>query len=226
MGIAVGFAGKIYKGGVPTAMAAEASTQVGTTKTYQINNAAKRVFDPQTAVVVKVAGVAVALSNIALINNMSGTVTFIPTFTPASAPTFDGKYIPFGEIAQVKSWEGDPKLNTADATQAGSSNSGGFAQSQPTTFDWEGKLAVYGRLADQGFDVLFNGKTPLLVELDADGTGQSLSRAWVLITQPATPVKPKEIISTQMSFKLFDQSSYATANNGVISNAAFDIGTT
>lgn len=226
MGIAVGTSGKLSMGGAPTALSAEPTTQVGATKTYQITNAAKRVLDPQTQAVVKVSGVAVASANIKSINAMAGEVTFVDSYTPAASPTFDGKYVPRAEVAQVRGFEGDPKLETADVTQVGSSNPSRYEQSLPTVMSWDGKAEVLGSLTDRGLQAYVTGRAPLLLELDPDGSGASVTRAWVLITQAADPVKAKDVEGVQMDFKLYDQSTAATALNGVVTNAAFDFATT
>jgi hypothetical protein len=222
--IVVGYAGKLSLGGAPVNPgAAEATTQVGGTKEYQITNAVRRVLDPNTAIVIKDGVSTVSPANYT-INLMKGSVTFVSTYTVGGAVTFASgyKYIPRAAIAKVSNFEGAPVLNTADATMIGANNPNGYEQRLPTTLDFSGSFTIFNFLADQSLQTYVTNKTPMLLELDFDGTGSGVTRAWVIITACNSNIKPKELNNAECSFTLYDQSLAANALNGTICNAAFD----
>ncbi|MEB3088243.1 hypothetical protein VJJ19_07375, partial [Parvimonas sp. D4] len=96
-----GYSITVKETGTSTAMANEAATLISG-KSYQIANAAKRIIDYNVAVVVMDGGTNVT-AQLQSIDYLSGTVVFIPTFTPAGAITVSGSYLPLVNIANGKS---------------------------------------------------------------------------------------------------------------------------
>jgi len=211
MSIPIGYQGKLSEGGVPTTLTDEATTQVGTSKTYQITNAAKRVLDPATAIVVKENGAASSAANIVNVNALTGEVTFIAAHSPAAPVTLSGKYVPVAAVASVAEVSSNPKLNTADS---GLINSSGMEMRAPTTMDWDGDFKLLEVLSEQGFGDLLTGRTPVLLEVDHDGTGAAVTRGWALLTGGGGGIKQKEIVSSDVKFTLYDQSRKASALSG------------
>jgi len=110
-----GYLSTIYKPGTPTTMTAEATTLVSG-KTYRITDKAKRVIDPATAVVVDDTGSPVAASDILDIDYLFGKVTFVGSYTPSGAITFDADYLPLAAIACARSFTFGASADIADDT--------------------------------------------------------------------------------------------------------------
>lgn len=177
---------KTYLGGTPTTFSAEATTNTSG-KTYQITNAAKRVLDPATAVVVKDNGVAVPAADIASLNYLNGSVTFTSGYTPTTPITFDsGKYVPLELISTsliVNEFEVDMKMTLASSTAQGDTVKRGV----PTIL----AVTMNAKLISQPSDVYDGGTATLegdilsttaptakLVEFDPDGAGVAVFRGW------------------------------------------------
>src|SRR5690606_14139279 len=77
-----------------TAMTDDATTQIGSTKSYQITNTAKRVIDPDVAVVVEDGGTPVDADDIESIDYTGGTVTFVGGYTVSGSVTMTANYLP------------------------------------------------------------------------------------------------------------------------------------
>lgn len=105
----------IKKGGTPTTMTAEACTQVGSTKTYFITNAVKRVISYLDALTVLDGGVD-HTADVLSIDYLTGQVTFKSAYTPGGAITVTGKYIPLVVIAKAKSFTLSQTQTTIDNT--------------------------------------------------------------------------------------------------------------
>src|SRR4051812_21765948 len=86
--------------GAPVAFAGEATTDSGDHQTYQITNAAKRVWDRATTLVVKVAAVVTVESY--TFNRLTGKVTFATVNAGRGAVTLDGAYLPLSVAIGAK----------------------------------------------------------------------------------------------------------------------------
>lgn len=208
----VAYKSKLSIGGTSTAMTAQACAQVGSTKTWQISNASKRVVDPSVARTWKDGGVAISASNIESENLLFGTVTFISSFTPGGAVTVDANYIPTAALAQVKSMTLEESADLADTTTI---NSAGYHMRTPTLLDAKGELQLFSDLQD---DVdpsgttttlysLMTTRTPVLLELDEKGTGVEVFRAWVLIGDEKVGFDPKDVTQGSLSWQATDRGS-------------------
>lgn len=101
-GIFKGFAGyevKLLMTGTPTTFTNETATQIGSSQSYQINNAAMEIFDRLTTVAVKDNAVAVDAANIESIDYLFGIVTFASGYSVTGPVTISGKYLPKTAIA-------------------------------------------------------------------------------------------------------------------------------
>ena len=75
-----------------TAMTGEATTQIGSTKSYQINNATKRLID-ETVEMVVYDGETDVTDEVESVDFMFGIVTFDSEYTVVGAVTVDGAYL-------------------------------------------------------------------------------------------------------------------------------------
>lgn len=97
-----GYTAVIRKGGTPTAMTAEACSLVSG-KTYQVTSTVKRIIDYGSALTVldnAVDKTAFVLS----IDYLSGTITFLSSYTPTGPITLTGKYVPTTQLAKGRSF--------------------------------------------------------------------------------------------------------------------------
>ena len=95
-----GYTARLRKGGTPTALA-DAPTTLLEGKTYQITDATRRVLDYASPATVRVAGVD-QTANVASVDYLNGTVTFIDTYTPTTAPTVTGMYVPLVTLGSAR----------------------------------------------------------------------------------------------------------------------------
>lgn len=99
--------------GAPIAFVTEATTNSGDSKTYQITNAIKRVWDPSVAITVFYNAVLQPASSYTL-NRLTGQITFAIA-QGASAVTVTGSYLPLTTIAEGKSFSASTKgMNLED----------------------------------------------------------------------------------------------------------------
>ncbi|MGD9727680.1 MAG: hypothetical protein AB7L09_21180 [Nitrospira sp.] len=106
-GLFKGFAGYVavlkQSSGAAVAMNDEATTLLSG-KTYQITNAAHRIIDRATAIVVEDNATPVAASNIESIDYLFGRVTFISSYTPTGPITITGAYRTTSVLAKGRSF--------------------------------------------------------------------------------------------------------------------------
>src|SRR4051812_46037032 len=81
----------------------EACTDSGDHLTYQITSAAKQVWDPTVAIVVKKDGVA-ASSALYTLNRLTGRITFLIALNPAIVITVSGSYLPTSVAAGCRQY--------------------------------------------------------------------------------------------------------------------------
>jgi hypothetical protein len=179
-GLYKGFAGyvaKIKKSGSTTAMTAEPMALVSG-KTYQVTNAAKRMFDRSVAPVFKDATVAIAATNILNIDYLYGRVTFISSYTPGGAVTVDGSYLTLTQIAKGQSFTLNQTAATIDVTdyETAQANAGHRA------YDYGLKtvsLEISGVYASSNaYRALVEGRGEMIVEIGPDGNNLSVARGF------------------------------------------------
>jgi hypothetical protein len=114
-GILKGVAGYqtlVRKGGTPTAMTGEATTDIGSSLAFQITNSAKRLIDLATPLIVNVSGSPV--TNYTLIDFLNGIVYFAAP--PGGAVTLTGAYLPLVTIAAGRSFNLTQTSGSIDTT--------------------------------------------------------------------------------------------------------------
>src|SRR5688572_23659970 len=102
MAAAAGRKIRVKVSGAAAAFVDEACTNSGDNKTYQITNAAKRVWDRSVTVTVKKDAVAQS-ATLYTLNRLSGKITFAAD-QGAGVITVSGSYLPMSLAAEAKSW--------------------------------------------------------------------------------------------------------------------------
>ena len=105
-------------GGASTAMTAEATTDDGSHKEYQITNAAKRALDPGVAVTVKKNTVAVSAADYSVIYPL-GKIVFPSALLVTDVVTVDGSFRALTTVAEANSAEMSADPGSADVTVFG-----------------------------------------------------------------------------------------------------------
>lgn len=174
-----GFAGYIVslkKSGATTPMVAGATTQVGTSKTYQISDITKQILDADVAVVVKDNGVAVTDDKIESIDYMFGKVTFAAAYTPTGPVTLDASYLPMTEIAGAKTFTLTQTAATIDTTDIPTAKAnGGFRTFDPGLRTVSLELGGIYKLSN-GFKAALAAREPIYVEINPDANNLSSCR--------------------------------------------------
>lgn len=176
-----GFAGYVADikkiSGTSTAMTNEACSLVSG-KTYQVTNAAHRIMDHDTAIVVKDNSVTVSAANIESIDYLFGRVTFISSYSVTGPVTITNAYWTVASVAKGRSFT---LTQTSEATQTTTFDE---AQSNGAchTFDYGLKtvsLEVGGVFATSNdFQDLVAAREELVIEINPDGAGESVARGF------------------------------------------------
>jgi hypothetical protein len=176
-----GYKAVLKKSGTATTLTTEATTNVSG-KIYQITDAAKRVLDPDTAVVVADADGALDPGEIESIDYLFGKVTLDAAFTPNGSVTISGKYLPMAVIAQNRGSFGlEMSGQDLDATtrEAAQSN-GGWMVHQVGLIDISSTIERFDDIAGTYEDILLAGD-PVLLEFNL-ANGALVCRGWFVLT--------------------------------------------
>lgn len=185
-----GFASSLYITGASTAMTTEACSLVSG-KTYQIDDADKRVWDPDTAIVVWDDGSPVSASNIESIDYLFGTVTFTSGYSVVGAITINsGSYLPLLELTAVNAYSLNLGSEMIDTTVMGASVTArkriqGLKNISGTIGGFDSAVDDYdtgGGTVDIG--TLLLGGTNLVLEINLGNTGNKW-RGWVVLDNEA-----------------------------------------
>lgn len=116
-----GYKAAVYLAGTPAAVTGAACTSL-TSTVYQITNDARRVIDPDAAIVVKANGVTVAASGYT-INYLFGKITF--AVAPTAPVTIDYSYVPLSEACSIRGFSLSFERTELDVTTFCTVNSDG-----------------------------------------------------------------------------------------------------
>jgi hypothetical protein len=175
-----GYMATIKQAGTPTTMTGEAATQL-TGKYYQITNAAKRVIDRATALVVY-DGVVDKTAEVENVDYLFGIVKFKNSYTIVGTITLDGKYMPLATVGKARAYTLTQSADAIDTTDFNNaSTNGGFKTFIPglrtVTLELPG---VYDAATD--FQQTLIDRDELIIEVNPDGAGKSLCRGFFRMT--------------------------------------------
>jgi hypothetical protein len=182
-GIYKGFAGylaDIERPGTPTSMTDEATSLVSG-KTYQIDDATRRVLDRSAAVTVEDNSTPVAASNIESIDYLFGRVTFVGGYTVVGSVTISGDYLPRTVMARANTYTLTMTAEAIDETdfQTAQGNSGRrvFTPGLRTM-----SLELGGIFdANENAKSDLAARNELIVSIDPVGDGSSIARGFFKI---------------------------------------------
>lgn len=183
-----GFAGYeaiIRAAGTPISTTGEAMTQVGATKTYQINTASRQIWDRTVAPVVYDNAVD-QTAEVISIDYLYGKVTFAASYTVTGPVTVDVDYIPTTQIARGRGFNLTQTMDPIDESdyETVQANSGHMTFSgglKTVALEMSGVYAV-----SNGFRALLIARTEVIIEINPDGDGiasGSLCRGFFRYTQ-------------------------------------------
>lgn len=183
-GIFKGFAGyvaEIKVPGTPTGMTDEPTTLVSG-KTYQIDDVTRRVLDRTVAITIDDSAAPVAAADILNIDYLFGRVTFVASYTPSGAITFEtASYLPLVTAG---------KANTYNLTMTAES----IDESDFTTVQGNAGTRVFkpglrtvslelGGIFDstESFKTDLTDRNELIIDIDPAGDGSTLARGFFKI---------------------------------------------
>lgn len=119
-----GYSAVIKRGGTPTSVTAEATAQIGATKSYQVVDVAKRAVDYASALIVYDDAVD-ATADVVSIDYLNGIVTFDSGYTVVGAVTLDFYYVPLTVLGCGRSFNLQQACSEIDGTCYDSAQSNG-----------------------------------------------------------------------------------------------------
>lgn len=167
--------------GAAVAFVTEATTNSGDSKTYQITNAIKRVWDPTIAITVFYNGVLQA-ANTYTINRLTGRITFAIA-QGASAVTVTGSYLPMSNAVRASKFSWNVTASLAEDNDFDQVTTDlGFQRKLQMMLDVAGSVtAKFG--ADVFFrDALLNA-TLVVIEFYPDRTGSHDMVCWAVLSK-------------------------------------------
>lgn len=200
MAASAGYNASIKVGGTATTITDEATTELsaGPPQVFQITNAAKRVLDPATAVVIKDNTTADVTADFT-IDFLTGTVT--SATGGYTSVTISGKYIPLHTVAQCTVAAINASVADLDSSELGES----FTKLECGKATAEVEISRLGAMSDVldggslTWQSLFDGRTFFLLE--AVITSTRLFVGWGRLLGIPTELPQDGLVSHSLSFK-------------------------
>ncbi len=197
----VGHSSSLKVSGAAVAVTGEATTALVAGVTYQITNTAKRIVDPNTAIVVNDGGVPVAATGYSF-NYLFGKVTFVAP--PAGAVTIDCSYLPVAAIAEVREFKLAGNAGLVDST---SFDSAGARSKIATLLDSSGDFSMLSLPLDDidpvtgGVQTLHTTMTTGAAKLLQIILGAYYIRAWVKLSDIEVTGTVGDLVQSTASFE-------------------------
>lgn len=166
---------RIKTSGAAIAFTDEACTNSGDNLTYQITNAAKRVWDRAATITVKKDTV-VQSATLYTLNRLSGKITF-GVSQGAGVITVSGSYLPMSLVAEARSWRLAFLGNNAEETE--------FIDDDVVRK--QVRQDVNGQLGRWWIDTYFHDHmqaadpVPFVAEMFLDGGTTPTAKAWIIL---------------------------------------------
>lgn len=197
-----GYVATIKKAGTPTSMTDEAMSQVGSSKTYQIDDATKQVFDRSATLTFEDDASAVDADNIESIDYLFGRVTFVSSYTPSGDITVSGNYMPLATMGKGRSFTLTQTAQAVDNTDM----PGAQANSGHRTFEY-GLKGVSFELGGvyavaSGLRALLTARSEVIIEVNPDGSSKSVARGFFKATNQGQSGDIGNLEEETISFRL------------------------
>lgn len=201
-----GFAGynaTIKAIGSTTSFTTEACTHLGSGKSYQITNTAKRVWDRATTLTVFDNGVD-KTDKVLTFDYLFGTVTFQSAYSVTGPVTITGSYFPLTALAKYRSFTltmTDANIETTDLpTAQGNSGIRTYINGLKTvSMQVDG---IYNNSAPVYHSYLV-GRSEVVIELSPDGGGVTIARGFFKLDDRKQSGKVGELELETATFGLF-----------------------
>jgi len=196
-----GYNSTLKSSGTPTAMVNEATSELTADTIFQITNSARRIIDPDAAVVVRVNGVIVTTGF--TLDYLLGKATFSPPLNPADVVTISGNYLPMFDLLEGKEFNIDLSRDLNDSTVFKATPN---RTRQPCLKDASGSISVLSNLLDASggipvlFDLLSNG-TRFVLEITPGGTTK-VFRAWVRFESQQVAAAVADLVNATLNWQL------------------------
>lgn len=184
--------------GAPVAFAGEATTNTGDDQTYQITNAAKRVWDRDTVLVVKEAGVPTVESY--TYNRLTGKVTFAAPDGGRGAVTLDGAYLPMSVAIGAYAFSYSIAKAMLIDTDFDGAFTSGYDSYQPGMLSVEGSISRRLTTDLSLRDAALSGD-PVVIQLFIDRTGAVDLALWAILDQRGAEAAFDAIQAESIQFK-------------------------
>ena len=176
-----GYKSSIEKTGTSTAFTGESLSQVGTSKTYRIDDESKSVWDWNSTITIDDSGSTVADADIAEIDYMQGSVTFEDSYIVTGPVTADGSYFPRNSFGRANSFSLTQSADTTDTTDFETAQAnGGFNTMRPTLLTSDLELTSFYRASSDFWDILKN-RDQFVINIDPEGNGNSTARGFYMV---------------------------------------------
>lgn len=206
-----GYLTTVKRGGTSTAFTGEPASLVSG-KTYQIDDATKRVWDRTVTPTVYDNASPVDSANIESIDYLFGKVTFVAGYTVTGPVTIDGSYIPMQVVAQANSYNLNQSSTVLDKTDYETAQANdGYHSRQLGLHDVNVTITRFHDVTKTFADLLAN-RTPILIEIRPGGSGDYF-RGWFVPESVNASGDLDALEQEELSFQLDDDTSDAQAFN-------------
>lgn len=214
-----GYQAKISLSGAPVSMTGEAMTLVSG-KTYRVTDATKRILDVGSAVVVKDNAVD-KNAQIASVNYLFGTVTFLSSYTVTGPVTIDGYYVPTSQICSMNKYSLQQQAEAIQQTDICLAQSnGGFHQFAPGLKSVSLELSGFYK-STNAFLASLSERALVLIELNPDGAAKSLCRGFFKPKSTGESGRAGQLEEDKISYELYVPDVAIAGNVNDVLGAAF-----
>jgi len=197
----VGYNMDIFKGGTPTSTTAEACALVSG-KTYQVTNTAHRVMDYNNTVTVLDNSVN-QTANVLSIDYLTGTVTFLSTYTVTGPVTMTYYYVPMTQIAKAKSTKLSLTQTAIDQTgYDDAQGNSGFRVMVPGLRSVTLELGNIFK-ASNAWETALQGRGYVMIALDLNGDGLTVFRGFFKLSKRTQSGNQGEVEAETVSAMLW-----------------------
>jgi len=201
-----GHLSRVRMTGTATTMTGEATSSLGG-NVFRITNAARRIIDPDTALVVLDDGVPMSAADIVAVDLLFGKVTLDGDYEPDGDITITGKFLPTAVIANATGWEWNSSRVEENSTRLGDTH----RRRLLGIHDVEGTITGLHLVEDTvGADTIedkFDSGAAFVLEIDPDGAGAYLHRALVKFPSLTSSAAREGLVEATINWSLAKRES-------------------